>query len=382
MGSKLAICSIALFLSYLVQAIEGVQIAGRDKGDNISSIDSRYVKATIQAEDGDVYDCIDIHRQPALSHPLLTDHVIRMEPTSYPSGLEIQSELPANISQAQLPNIRCPKGTIPILRKAKVHKEGTIPLIDIRAEDAEGEKAAIRYWDDHHGMSASINIYEPLMTRTDGDLTAAWAQINNGPEAIGAGSMVWPKYMETPLPGFIFTGSNKVCYDHDCPGFVQVEPNAPIGGRLTPVSTIDGHQYEFTVVLFQRDKNLPVAYLFAQRDKNLPVGYRPLGRNALPLIQATAVLNERPGSRHERAPRSAPPGCFTGELTWTKCRSFLSHGAVSGSCRWHLVLQSAHGFGKGTSCSPSPTRAETPLLQAAAELRRPNESMTRACLGR
>ncbi|XP_062217851.1 protein neprosin-like [Phragmites australis] len=265
---------ITLFLSYLVLVING-DPAEPNQDENIGSIlIHRYVNKTIQAEDGDVYDCIDINRQPALNHPLLKGHIIQMKPSSYPSGLDIQSELPPNISQAQLPNIECPGGTIPILRKIKVHKEVTMPLLNIGTmDDKQGEKAAIRYWDDNHGTRAAINIFEPLMTRTNGDLSASWAQINNGLEAIGAGSMIWPSYSGdnfARLHVHWVDSANKPCYDLDCPGFVQVDPNAGIGGRMQSVSTYNGPQYQYDVIFFQD-------WWFAVGDKNVPVGYRPIG---------------------------------------------------------------------------------------------------------
>ena len=29
--------------------------------------------------DGDVYDCVDIYKQPAMNHPLLKNHIIQVE---------------------------------------------------------------------------------------------------------------------------------------------------------------------------------------------------------------------------------------------------------------------------------------------------------------
>ena len=33
---------------------------------------------TKEMEDGDVYDCIDVYKQPGLNHPLLKDHKIQV----------------------------------------------------------------------------------------------------------------------------------------------------------------------------------------------------------------------------------------------------------------------------------------------------------------
>jgi hypothetical protein len=36
-----------------------------------------------QTEEGDVFDCIDIHKQPAFDHPLLKNHSIQVKPHSH-----------------------------------------------------------------------------------------------------------------------------------------------------------------------------------------------------------------------------------------------------------------------------------------------------------
>ncbi|RRT81910.1 hypothetical protein B296_00011872 [Ensete ventricosum] len=33
----------------------------------------------LQSEDGDIIDCVDIYKQPALDHPLLKNHVIEVQ---------------------------------------------------------------------------------------------------------------------------------------------------------------------------------------------------------------------------------------------------------------------------------------------------------------
>ncbi|XVE53780.1 hypothetical protein DITRI_Ditri03aG0029800 [Diplodiscus trichospermus] len=37
----------------------------------------RHAAKSIQSEDGDIIDCIDIYRQPALDHPALRYHIIQ-----------------------------------------------------------------------------------------------------------------------------------------------------------------------------------------------------------------------------------------------------------------------------------------------------------------
>uniref|UniRef100_A0A0E0CSI1 Neprosin PEP catalytic domain-containing protein n=1 Tax=Oryza meridionalis TaxID=40149 RepID=A0A0E0CSI1_9ORYZ len=121
MEEKLAISIVTLCLTYLV-LVGGVKIHIDRDGIIGSTIPSKDLNMTIQelivqkTGDGDVYDCVDIYKQPAMNHPLLKNHIIQMEPSSYPLDLDIQSILSSNISESNFPDIKCPTGTIPILR--------------------------------------------------------------------------------------------------------------------------------------------------------------------------------------------------------------------------------------------------------------------------
>lgn len=66
-----------------------------------------------------------------------------MEPSSYPSGVDLKSP-PKTTTQAQLPTIACPAGTIPVLQNGKgdlktpfsfdpmdnTHRTGEVRLLD------------------------------------------------------------------------------------------------------------------------------------------------------------------------------------------------------------------------------------------------------------
>ncbi|KAF8379498.1 hypothetical protein HHK36_028934 [Tetracentron sinense] len=42
---------------------------------------------TIKTEHGDIYDCVDINKQPSLDHPMLRNHTIQMKPSFIPKGI-------------------------------------------------------------------------------------------------------------------------------------------------------------------------------------------------------------------------------------------------------------------------------------------------------
>uniref|UniRef100_A0A0D9VM50 Neprosin PEP catalytic domain-containing protein n=1 Tax=Leersia perrieri TaxID=77586 RepID=A0A0D9VM50_9ORYZ len=141
-----------------------------------------------------------------------------MEPTSYPLDHEIQSILSSNGSEAHLPKVKCPKGTIPILRN-----------------------------DNKETISSTSDNY---ITQEE----------------------VWPKFSGD---NFVRFHIRWACYDFGCPGFVQVSESAAIGGRIRPVSVLDGPQYIMTVFLFQDRKTKD--WWLARMDRSSVIGFRPLG---------------------------------------------------------------------------------------------------------
>ncbi|KAG8060541.1 hypothetical protein GUJ93_ZPchr0002g22934 [Zizania palustris] len=226
---------VALLLSYLILIIGAKELKYVNKGENNNQIltSQNVIIRTIQAEDGDIYDCVDVYQQPALKHPMLRDHKIQMEPTSFPTGFDIESSSLPEVSEAQLSIIDCPIGTVPILRNnvdnmAVQHAGSTLA-----SNGQQIQEAGIKYWDDRfiYGTQASINVYAPYVNERSKDLSASWLQICNGPKdspaGIGAGSWVSPGLSGDSLPRFHIKWDDefqmKSCIDYSCPGFIQDE---------------------------------------------------------------------------------------------------------------------------------------------------------------
>ncbi|XBI22334.1 hypothetical protein VPH35_063362 [Triticum aestivum] len=232
-------------------------------------------------EDGDIYDCIDVNLQPAFNHPLLKDHTIQMEPTSFPIGLNIKSSFPHVVSQAHLSIIECPRGMVPILRNGRRDQISAHFIDQAINKDAQLEEAGMKYFDDLYGVQATINVYEPKVKKDSGDLSQTGIQIDNGPkghmDSINACYSVSPSFYGDTFARFHVGWrdgvQNKSCIDHDCPGFVQVSHNVGLGGRVKPVSVYNGPQYVIHILIFKDPKthNWWLAY---GKDKT-PVGYWP-----------------------------------------------------------------------------------------------------------
>ncbi|KAF5197172.1 Nep-interacting protein [Thalictrum thalictroides] len=116
----------------------------------------------LQTEYGDIYDCIDIYKQPAFDHPALKNHKIQMESTSYPEGMKREISLLSNTTKVLnigLPDGGCPKGTVPIRRIQKADAVRRKPLKTSAFLNGMMKRILVDYHLDHH-----IYTYERLCT--------------------------------------------------------------------------------------------------------------------------------------------------------------------------------------------------------------------------
>ncbi|KAF0910410.1 hypothetical protein E2562_002875, partial [Oryza meyeriana var. granulata] len=273
------VITVTLLLSYIVLIIRGEELQNISQRENTSQgLTNQEINKTIQVEDGDAYDCIDINMQPAFNHPLLKAHKIQLKPSAFPVGMDVEYPFISSISEARLPTAECPRGTIPILRNNK-QDNTAIQNTSAVSTSQQQEAAGVKYWDDIYGTQAMINIYEP-MVKHQWDLSGSWVQIENGPgrgDAIGAGSWVSPSFSGDNFARFHISWNdevlNKSCTDHGCPGFMQVSNAVVLGGRIQPVSVYNGRQYGIQVLIFKdpKTKNWWLVY----GEQNIAIGYWP-----------------------------------------------------------------------------------------------------------
>ncbi|XP_042484250.1 uncharacterized protein LOC122064588 [Macadamia integrifolia] len=115
-----------MFFIILIHGIVDGKLINREKlieiNKKLKQINRPAVKS-IQSEDGDIIDCVDIYKQPAFDHPALKNHTIQMRP-SYDPALETsvkKDEVHGSLEASQLwrKSGSCPEGTIPIRRIRK-----------------------------------------------------------------------------------------------------------------------------------------------------------------------------------------------------------------------------------------------------------------------
>ncbi|KAI4376970.1 hypothetical protein MLD38_014670 [Melastoma candidum] len=234
---------------------------------------------SIWSEDGDVFDCIDVHNQPAFDLPTLKNHKIQMKPSfKLPQeSSNVKGGMPSLLaSQTWRKNGSCPIGTVPIrrvrkqdlLRATSVGEFGKKYLpsnsppreqvvvinntqVKVPVMDNYSQAIILTMAYNYIGAEGDINVWNPRVD-LDSDFTTAQIWLSHGYEFVEAGWMVNPKlYGDRQTRLFVHwtvdANQGKGCFDLTCPGFVQTSHDVGVGSAITPISSTSGDQYEITV---------------------------------------------------------------------------------------------------------------------------------------
>ncbi|KAJ0962694.1 hypothetical protein J5N97_027816 [Dioscorea zingiberensis] len=149
-------------------------------------------------DDGDIYDCVDINKQPAFDHPSLKNHKIQLSPSSYPKGLfdnniNVSSTNGTSIEIGLKNGNACPSGTVPIRRVSKddlLRMRSTLkhkkmmhysPSNYLNGDNEIYRTLAAYHTqynhedNEYYGASASINVYGlPQLTSTQFSSSFIW----------------------------------------------------------------------------------------------------------------------------------------------------------------------------------------------------------------
>ncbi|ONI33303.1 hypothetical protein PRUPE_1G415700 [Prunus persica] len=216
---------------------------------------------TIQSEDGDIIDCIDIYKQPAFGHPALRNHTIQMAPT-YDATKETKTmgkmdrwkkrneeQSPTTVKQTWHKSGSCPQGTIPVRRIRK--KE----LLRASSVKDHGRKK--------HSSTLSRHVSEFSDNKTV-NLQRANHSVN--PSVYGDRQTRFFVY-------WTVDGSKKTgCFDLTCPGFVQTSHEIALGAAIYPISVPNGLPYQIIVYIY---KDPVTSNWWVQYGEKINVGYWP-----------------------------------------------------------------------------------------------------------
>ncbi|GLT69008.1 hypothetical protein SLA2020_411940 [Shorea laevis] len=263
----LVLLSLSFCSSSRLEGIKSVEDLEIDR--QLKILNKPYIKS-IETEEGDIFDCIDIYKQPAFDNPLLKNHSIQMKPSAFPKEV-VNATSPPTRPSAQGLSEGCPFGTVPIKR---VRKEDLIwAKLFMENKNSHptdlGSGAAYHYATrrlasspgrNYLGASATINIQNPKVTGNQ--FSQAFVQIRSGPgvqvNTIQFGWMVYPKiFGDNKTRTFAsWTNARETgCINNLCSGFVQVNPTVPLGYVLKEISIYGGQQYAVPCIIFKDPKS-------------------------------------------------------------------------------------------------------------------------------
>ncbi|KAI3849952.1 hypothetical protein MKW98_026866 [Papaver atlanticum] len=249
---------------------------------------------TIMTKTGDVFDCIDVYKQPSFDHPLLKDHKIQMKP-SYFNREENISKIDASVRKASSIKINelhkeivCPAGTVPIRRTTKPELIFSNLLKRSKQNQTDGYPHSHMYHhyvtvetpynekNEYYGAKVSFGIHKPSVTSNQFSTSQMWIQ--NGPRdqtnSIETGWAVFPELFgddATRTFGYWTADGykNTGCFNMLCPGFVQVHTRIPFGTSLNNPVPGTGDGVFFWVF---RSHNW---WYYMGNDDSTPIGYWP-----------------------------------------------------------------------------------------------------------
>nr|XP_027193553.1 uncharacterized protein LOC101503704 [Cicer arietinum] len=207
-----------------------------------------------QSPDGDIIDCVMIHKQPAFNHPLLKGHKL-LDPPELPKGHNQTSISSDNFQLWSLSGESCPDKTIPILRninddimsKASSHNIFKRESInnDVRGRH---EYVLAKVNDDvFYGGKAIFNVWAPHVEQNEFSLAQMWVasvSTSGTEQNLNTLEVGWQ------ADAYKTTG----CYNLKCSGFVQINNKILLGGTLTKISTYNGIQFAFTALVWKDSK--------------------------------------------------------------------------------------------------------------------------------
>lgn len=255
---------LLLTIFFIVKDIDGAKHAHQ----------KRPATLTILSEDGDIVDCIDIYEQPALNHPLLKNHTIKMKPGFVPTMIGTNDSYNP-VPQIWQKNGICPEGTIPIqrVRGKSVHLNGEFSECKVEVARLEMQKK----WTipKYSGASGTISAWNIHVEDNEWSLNSVTV-FNDKNSFMETGWAASPILFGDKRPrvfvNWMATTKDKGCFNFRCSGFIQLSRGIMLGGALSNVSTIDGQRYDYKFTIL-KDESENIYWAMLQKE---PIGYWPM----------------------------------------------------------------------------------------------------------
>ncbi|XP_058760639.1 protein neprosin-like [Vicia villosa] len=202
---------------------------------------NRFAVKAIQSVEGDIIDCVLIHKQPAFNHPLLKGHKL-WNPPKISKGHKQMNNFSDNIESWSLSGEFCPEGTIPIRRRKEYKFFGRKDISQRHYHATAIVEGGFT------GAKANINIWTPSVEKKD-EYSAAkiWIISQSFSEFIEVGWQVFPsKYRDNKPRLFVYWTADGYkrtgCYNLECPGFIQTNREIYLERAIFRTSTYNNNQ--------------------------------------------------------------------------------------------------------------------------------------------
>ncbi|KAF3530722.1 hypothetical protein DY000_02037987 [Brassica cretica] len=207
---------------------------------------------SFKTEQGDIFDCINIHKQLAFDHHLLKNHSVQLKPTNAPEWITSNNILwEADPLQYLQEEINCPDGTVIVKRTTmqdlmlakrlkSIGFNGPLNFLTERNNtDVTGPYyvATVNFGPSNfYGVKGNLNLWGPQVSQDQ--MSGAFMAVAGGPKerfsSISVGWMVDPSLYQISqyhVHLYAYWGKDNDksgCYDITCPGFVQVSKTIPL----------------------------------------------------------------------------------------------------------------------------------------------------------
>ncbi|XP_047341289.1 uncharacterized protein LOC124944980 [Impatiens glandulifera] len=286
---------------------------------------------TIKIDDDETIDCVDIYKQPAFDHPLIKD--LQMEPSYYPFGKKLDSNLTLDMLQDWHKNGECPQGTIPIRRNKssdniypKKSSFITRHQINQSLNQDNGHEYAIvsDQGSSYYGASGVFNLWNPRIENNEISLSQMWIITSYDQQD-------FYKNMNSIEVGWMSDGyKTKGCYNLNCQGFVQTNRKYSLDLPISRISIHGGKLREISINVF---KDGDKWWLQVQ---GIILGYWPTViftdlRNNANLVQwGGEIVNQRNYGHHTTTQMGSGefPNKGFGKSCYIRSLKVLDHGLI------------------------------------------------------
>ncbi|XP_010423529.1 PREDICTED: uncharacterized protein LOC104708635 [Camelina sativa] len=252
-----------------------------------------------------IYDCVDIYKQPSLSHPLLKNHKIQLEPSF--SIFKPKNQIKTGGERKKI--IECPSGTVPILRNTKEYVANAQYWTEkhfnpFTVESHGTHIAGVRSQGQgpYHGLAAWMSMHNLNISKDQASYASIYvgSGVNNKVNFIQAGWMVNPKLFgdgRTWSYGYWKGANGAGCYNTICRGFVQVSKTDVLSGPL-PYDPKGELGIYFSIIQDKESGNWWIADVnYTEADKQ--IGYWPkelfdLISNSVDMIGVGGIVQASP----------------------------------------------------------------------------------------